>query len=137
MTGNTKNFTDNKSKKISAENNRQWYGGKNSFQRGEIFEEKAELLEEAAEENYRRGPPKPVPNMTNRQQALLAIKVEKWEKTQAELDAKVALWKKQADNIKETITREDEIALQKYIIILKNNFHTINKIFLFFDSMFL
>ena len=119
MTQNTKHFTDNSYKVISAENNRQYYGGSNSFERGAIFQEKAESLEQRVDKQFKKGPPKMKAGLTSRQQDIHFKKLDEWDSKQERLDKKVSLWRMQSDAINRTITRDDEIALQQYKLVLK------------------
>ena len=119
MTQNTKNFTDNKCKIISAENNRQFYGGKNSFERGDIFEEKAESLANRVDSQFKKGPPKMKPGLTKRQQDVHLKKLDAWDERQDRLDRKVSIWRDQAEAVKATITYQEELQLEKYLQVLK------------------
>ena len=114
MTQNTKNFTDNRCKIISAENNRQFFGGKNYFERGEIFEEKAESLEKRVDIQFKKGPPTMKPGLTKRQQDVHLKKLDAWDDRQERFDRKVSIWKAQAEAVKVTITHTEQLQLENY-----------------------
>ena len=107
MSSNTKHFIDNSAKLYSAENNRQFYGGANSFERGEIFTEKANELQDKVHKRFLKGPPKSPKNATARQLSLHKEKVKKWFKDSEKFDTKVKIWEDQAGLVKGSLSLEE------------------------------
>ena len=113
MTQLTKHFTDNSCKVISAENNRQYFGGSNYINRAEIFKEKAEVLAERVEKRLDKGPPTASKFMTKRQASLHQSKVELWHQNSDTLERRLDIWKAQADDVEYSLTFEEKKKLSE------------------------
>ena len=107
MSSNTKNFIDNSLKVYASENNRQFYGGANSYERGEIFMEKAVELREKVSKRYHKGPPKSPKNPTARQASLHDLKVKKWFEDSDKFERKAKIWEDQAGLVKGSLSLEE------------------------------